>query len=78
MLLPPLHGVAGAWDEVVCLLIPATAIMAVALAVLREGRGDADEAEDEAPRREPARDGDDEAALAPEEEEGTERDADNR
>jgi hypothetical protein len=31
-----LHGAVGIWDEVACLVIPATAIMGVALAVLRE------------------------------------------
>jgi hypothetical protein len=31
-----LHGAAGIWDEVACLVIPATVIMGVALAVLRE------------------------------------------
>ncbi|HEY8597127.1 MAG TPA: hypothetical protein VIL85_01775 [Thermomicrobiales bacterium] len=31
-----LHGVTGIWDEVACLAIPATAILGVALAVLRE------------------------------------------
>lgn len=41
-----LHGVVGVWDEVICLALPVTVIMAVALAVLREkpqptGAGDA-------------------------------------
>lgn len=31
-----LHGAAGIWDEVACLAIPATVILGVALAVLRE------------------------------------------
>lgn len=31
-----LHGAAGIWDEVACLAIPATAILGVALAVLRQ------------------------------------------
>ena len=31
-----LHGATGIWDEVACLAIPATAILGVALAVLRE------------------------------------------
>ncbi len=38
-----LHGALGIWDEVACLVIPATAILGVALAVLREKpQGDAD------------------------------------
>lgn len=41
-----LHGAAGIWDEVACLIIPATAIMGVALAVLRE-KPQADDADDE-------------------------------
>jgi len=31
-----LHGAVGIWDEVACLAIPATVILGVALAVLRE------------------------------------------
>ncbi len=31
-----MHGAVGIWDEAICLIIPATAIMGVALAVLRE------------------------------------------
>lgn len=31
-----LHGAIGIWDEIACLAIPATAILGVALAVLRE------------------------------------------
>ena len=31
-----LHGAVGVWDEVACLAIPATVILGVALAVLRE------------------------------------------
>lgn len=31
-----LHGAASIWDEVACLAIPATVILGVALAVLRE------------------------------------------
>ena len=31
-----LHGAVGIWDEVVCLAVPATAIMGVALVVLRQ------------------------------------------
>lgn len=41
-----LHGAVGIWDEVVCLVVPATAIMGVALAVLRGGPGQAAEADD--------------------------------
>ena len=36
MYLLPLHGAAGVWDEVACLVVPATAIMGVALAVLKQ------------------------------------------
>ena len=39
----PLHGATGVWDEVVCLVVPATAIMGVALAVLRGNPDQADE-----------------------------------
>ncbi len=42
-----LHGAVGIWDEVACLVIPATAIMGVALAVLRE-KAPRDDADDEA------------------------------
>ena len=35
-----LHGATGIWDEVVCLVVPATAIMGVALAVLRQQPGE--------------------------------------
>jgi hypothetical protein len=31
-----LHGAVGIWDEVACLAIPATVILGVTLAVLRE------------------------------------------
>jgi hypothetical protein len=31
-----LHGAVGIWDEVACLAIPATVILGIALAVLRE------------------------------------------
>ena len=41
-----LHGAAGVWDEVVCLVIPATAIMGVALAILRGNPDQADETEE--------------------------------
>lgn len=46
MNLLPLHGAVGVWDEVLCLVIPATAIMGVALAVLKQrpNQGDDDEA----------------------------------
>lgn len=39
MTLIPLHGAAGSWDELVCLVLPATALMGFALAVLRPGHG---------------------------------------
>ena len=42
----PLHGAAGVWDEVACLVVPATAIMGVALAVLRQQPADDESAED--------------------------------
>jgi hypothetical protein len=41
-----LHGTSGIWDEVACLVIPATAIMGVALAVLREKPNALDETSD--------------------------------
>lgn len=31
-----LHGAVGIWDEVACLALPATVVLAVAVAVLRE------------------------------------------
>ena len=31
-----LHGAVGVWDEVLCLVVPATALMGVALAVLKQ------------------------------------------
>ena len=37
-MLIPLHGAAGSWDELVCLVLPATALMGLALAVLRPGQ----------------------------------------
>ena len=43
-----LHGTSGIWDEVACLVIPATAIMGVALAVLREKPNALDETGDAA------------------------------
>ncbi len=41
-----LHGAAGIWDEVACLAIPATAILGVALAVLREKPAQDEDGED--------------------------------
>ena len=41
-----LHGVAGIWDEVACLAIPAMAILGVALAVLRAKPAQDEEDED--------------------------------
>lgn len=54
----PLHGATGFWDEIICLALPATAIMGVALALLRQERKqgfDADPEVDDEPT----------AALAP-------------
>jgi hypothetical protein len=42
-----LHGAVGIWDEVACLAIPATAILGVALAVLREKPAQEDDADTE-------------------------------
>jgi hypothetical protein len=36
VILLPLHGSVGYWDEIVCLALPATVIMGVALALLRQ------------------------------------------
>lgn len=41
----PLHGTTGVWDEVACLVVPATAILGVALAVLRQRPAQDDGAE---------------------------------
>jgi hypothetical protein len=46
MSLLPLHGAAGAWDEVICLVVPATAILGVALAVLKQHPEDDADTED--------------------------------
>lgn len=46
MVLLPLHGGTGLWDELVCLVVPATAIMGVALAVLRQQPDEDEHAED--------------------------------
>jgi hypothetical protein len=46
MTLLPLHGATGFWDEIICLIVPATAIMGVALAVMKQQPPDA-EGEDE-------------------------------
>jgi hypothetical protein len=59
-----LHGATGVWDEVVCLVIPATAIMGVALAVLREKPNEPDEAGDEAADAEGTDDSAGDAPLA--------------
>jgi hypothetical protein len=58
-----LHGATGVWDEVACLVIPATAIMGVALAVLREKPNEPDEAGDAAEDAEGAEESDDDAPL---------------
>jgi hypothetical protein len=42
MNLLPLHGAAGFWDEIICLVVPATAIMGVALAVMKQQPQDAE------------------------------------
>lgn len=34
-----LHGAVGFWDEIACLVVPATIVMGVALAVLRQDQG---------------------------------------
>lgn len=61
MNLLPLHGAAGIWDEVMCLAVPATAIMGVALVVLRQqpdaeasAEEEADDADDAAPAEDAA------------------------
>ncbi|MGN6813715.1 MAG: hypothetical protein ACTHMP_22830 [Thermomicrobiales bacterium] len=36
MMLLPLHGSVGYWDEIACLALPATVIMGVALALFRQ------------------------------------------
>jgi len=58
-----LHGASGIWDEVACLVIPATAIMGVALAVLREKPNALDETSDAAADDEGAEDSADDAPL---------------
>ena len=35
----PLHGAVGSWDEIICLALPATVIMAIFLLVARQERG---------------------------------------
>ncbi len=35
----PLHGAAGSWDEIICLVLPATIIMAIVLLVARQEQG---------------------------------------
>jgi hypothetical protein len=51
MMLLPLHGASGFWDEILCLVVPATAIMGVALAVVRQQPKDAEggDSSDDAP-----------------------------
>ncbi len=39
LMLLPLHGVIGYWDELVCLAIPFTVILGIGWAVLRGGHG---------------------------------------
>jgi hypothetical protein len=58
-----LHGASGIWDEVVCLVIPATAIMGVALAVLREKPNALDETSEAAADAESAEDAAEDAPL---------------
>jgi hypothetical protein len=58
-----LHGASGIWDEVACLVIPATAIMGVALAVLREKPNALDETADATADAESAEDSADDAPL---------------
>ena len=58
-----LHGASGIWDEVACLVVPATAIMGVALAVLREKPNALDDASDAADDDEGAEDPADDAPL---------------
>ena len=48
MMLIPLHGATGFWDEVICLVVPATAIMGVALAVMKQQPQDAEGEDDSA------------------------------
>jgi hypothetical protein len=58
-----LHGATGIWDEVACLVIPATAIMGVALAVLREKPNALDETGDAAADVEDSEEAADDAPL---------------
>jgi hypothetical protein len=58
-----LHGATGIWDEVLCLVIPATAIMGVALAVLREKPDEPDEAGGDADDADETEDSADDAPL---------------
>jgi hypothetical protein len=58
-----LHGATGIWDEVACLVVPATAIMGVALAVLREKPNEPDEAGDDDVDAEDTEDSADDAPL---------------
>lgn len=58
----PLHGSAGFWDEIVCLALPATVVLGVALTILRQEQGQRDdpgagagENEGDRPAAEPAR-----------------------
>lgn len=58
-----LHGAAGLWDEILCLLLPATLIWGVAVAVMREGRERAANAQRPTAREERA-DGSEEEQMA--------------
>ncbi len=40
-----LHGAVGFWDEIACLVVPATIVMGVALVVLRQDQGGARQGE---------------------------------
>jgi len=51
VLIIPLHGATGAWDEIACLALPATVIMAIALSLLRQERGQPGEADEVVPAR---------------------------
>jgi hypothetical protein len=48
MMFLPLHGAAGFWDEIICLVVPATAIMGVALAVMKQQPQEAEDEDDSA------------------------------
>lgn len=68
-----LHGAVGIWDEVACLAIPATAILGVALAVLREKPAQEEDADDVDPEEEAIGDDDPSSAEMPPEPAQSER-----